>query len=164
MKAEQMSSVGGNLWLTSDEEKANSILMNAKRAEIAEGIKHPEKYPPAMHFFQGKQYVRQSEVFRIIQKMPKGAFLHGHNSGIVSSSWIIANMTTSQKLYMCRDVNGLMIFTYRLSRVCSDVDAEHVRMERTNALDSDLYDRQLEERINMYSTNPESETSSFRIP
>lgn len=32
-----------------------------------------------MHFFRGKQFMRNSEVFRIIQKMPKGAFLHGHN-------------------------------------------------------------------------------------
>ena len=36
MEAERMSSLGGNLWLSSAEEKANSILMNAKKEEVNE--------------------------------------------------------------------------------------------------------------------------------
>lgn len=34
MEAERVSSLGGNLWLSSAEEKANSILMNAKKEEV----------------------------------------------------------------------------------------------------------------------------------
>ncbi|XP_034113495.1 adenosine deaminase 2 [Drosophila albomicans] len=156
MKAEQLASLGGNLWLSSDEEKANSILMNAKRAEIAEGIKNPEKYPPAMHFFQGKQYVRQSEVFRIIQKMPKGAFLHGHNTAMVSSRWIITNLTTTNNLYTCRDINGLLIFTYDPANSNCHSEEQNVCTERINAEDRHQYERQLERHINMHSTKPES--------
>ncbi|KAI8130214.1 Adenosine deaminase CECR1 [Lucilia cuprina] len=154
MEAERMSSLGGNLWLSSAEEKANSILMNAKKEEITEGFKDPTKYPPAMHFFQGKQYLRQSEVFRIIQKMPKGAFLHGHNKGMVSSKWIIANLTNLYNLYTCRDVSGLLIFTYDQSKCHSEV--QNVCLERVNAEDKRLYEKQLEKHINMYSMHPES--------
>ncbi|XP_001996022.2 adenosine deaminase 2 isoform X2 [Drosophila grimshawi] len=156
MKAEQMASLGGSLWLTADEEKANSVLMNAKRAEIAEGVKHPEKYPPALHFFQGKQFVRQSEVFRIIQKMPKGAFLHGHNTAMVSSKWIITNLTTTNNLYTCRDINGLLIFTYDTASSNCHSEEQNVCTERINAEDRQQYERQLEKHINMHSNHPES--------
>ncbi|XP_053947221.1 adenosine deaminase 2 [Anastrepha ludens] len=152
--AERSAAVGGNIWLTSAEDKANSILMNAKRAEIAEGLKTPEKFPPAMHFFQGKQYLRQSEVFRIMQKLPKGALLHGHNTGMVSSRWIISNLTTLYNLYTCRDVNGLLMFTYEQSKCHSEV--QNVCLERINAEDRRLYERQLEKHINMYTVHPES--------
>ncbi|CAD6992435.1 unnamed protein product [Ceratitis capitata] len=151
--AERSVAVGGNIWLTSAEDKANSILMNAKRAEIAEGVKTQEKFPPAMHFFQGKQYLRQSEVFRIIQKLPKGALLHGHNTGMVSSRWIISNLTTLYNLYTCRDANGLLIFTYEQSKCHSEV--QNVCLERINAEDRRLYERQLEKHINMYTVHPE---------
>ncbi|KAM7360518.1 adenosine deaminase-related growth factor D isoform 2-T2 [Cochliomyia hominivorax] len=154
MEAERMSSLGGNLWLSSAEEKANSILMNAKKEEISEGFKDPTKYPPAMHFFQGKQYLRQSEVFRIIQKMPKGAFLHGHNKGMVSSKWVIGNLTNLFNLYTCRDVGGLLIFTYDQSKCHSEV--QNVCLERVNAEDKRLYEKQLEKHINMYNMHPES--------
>ncbi|EDW14736.1 adenosine deaminase 2 [Drosophila mojavensis] len=156
MKAEQMASLGGNLWLTADEEKANSILMIAKRAEIAEGIKYPEKYAPAMHFFQGKQYVRQSDVFRIIQKMPKGAFLHGHNTAMVSSKWIISNLTNTNNLYTCRDINGVLIFTYDTASSNCHSEEQNVCTERINAEDRHQYERQLEKHINMHTTKPET--------
>ncbi|XP_022232675.1 adenosine deaminase 2 [Drosophila obscura] len=154
MEAERLASLGGNIWLSSDEEKANSILMNAKRAEIAEGMKTPEKYPPAMHFFQGRQYVRQSEVFRFIQKMPKGAFLHGHNTGMVTSKWVIGNLSTTNNLYTCRNVDGLLVFTYDQSGCHSEV--QNVCTERINAEDRDKYERQLEKHINMHRQRPEA--------
>ncbi|EDX13038.1 adenosine deaminase 2 [Drosophila simulans] len=154
MEAERVASLGGNIWLSSDEEKANSILMNAKRAEIAEGLKTPEKYAPAMHFFQGRQYVRQSEVFRMIQKMPKGAFLHGHNTGMVTSRWIIQNLTTTNNLYTCRNVDGLLVFTYDQSGCHSEV--QNVCTERINAEDRGKYERQLEKHINMHGPRPEA--------
>lgn len=120
---------------------------------MAEGVKTPEKFPPAMHFFQGKQYLRQSEVYRIIQKLPKGALLHGHNTGMVSSRWIISNLTTLYNLYTCRDVNGLLMFTYEQGKCHSEV--QNVCLERINADDRRLYERQLEKHINMYTVHPE---------
>ncbi|ALC46794.1 Adgf-C [Drosophila busckii] len=156
MKAELTASLGGNLWLSSDEEKANSILMNAKRAEIAEGVKNPEKYAPAMHFFHGRQYARQSEVFRIIQKMPKGAFLHGHNTAMVSSKWIIQNLTTTNNLYTCRDINGVLIFTYKANDTMCHSEEQNVCTERINAEDRNQYERQLEKHINLYTAKPET--------
>ena len=36
MENERLSSLGGHIWLNSAEDKANSILMNAKRAEVGD--------------------------------------------------------------------------------------------------------------------------------
>ncbi|XP_030369997.1 adenosine deaminase 2 [Scaptodrosophila lebanonensis] len=155
MDTERLATVGGTIWLSQDEEKANSILMNAKRAEIAEGFKNPLKYAPAMHFFQGRQYVHQSEVFRIIQRMPKGAFLHGHNTGMVSSKWIIQNLTTSSNLYTCMDVNQLLIFTYDQSKCHSEIQNVCTERNDLNEKDRMKYERQLERHINMHRKHPE---------
>ncbi|XP_055908332.1 adenosine deaminase 2 isoform X2 [Eupeodes corollae] len=155
MEAERLSATGGNLWLSPKEEKANSILMNAKRQEIAEGLKKPDMYPPGMHFFHAKPLIRQSEVFRIIQKMPKGAFLHGHNKGIVSSKWVIKNLTSQYNVYTCRDERGVMLFTFRNTSRCSS-ELKNVCVERLNTDDRRQYDRQLEKHVNMYTMHPES--------
>lgn len=114
-----------------------------------------------MHFFQGKQYLRQSEVFRIIQKMPKGAFLHGHNKGMVSSKWVIGNLTNLFNLYTCRDVSGLLIFSYDQSKCHSEV--QNVCLERVNAEDKRLYEKQLEKHINMYSMHPECRLRKYFV-
>ncbi|XP_013118640.1 adenosine deaminase 2 isoform X2 [Stomoxys calcitrans] len=160
MEAERASSLGGNVWLSSAEEKANSILMNAKKEEINEGLKDPTKYPPSMHFFQGKQFLRQSEVFRIIQKMPKGALLHAHNKGMVSSKWVIGNLTNLYNLYTCRDVSGLLIFTYDQAQCHSEIT--NVCLERVNAEDKRVYEKRLEKHISMYTMHPESMITDTR--
>lgn len=73
--------------------------------------------------------------------------------GMVSSKWIISNLTTHYNLHTCRDTNGLMIFTYDKSKCHSEV--LNVCTERLNAEDKRLYERQLEKHINMYTMHPE---------
>lgn len=111
-------------------------------------------YPPAMHFFKAKPLIRQSEVFRIIQKMPKGAFLHGHNNGIVSSKWIIQNLTHQFNLNKCKNQNNITLFTFRNNTKCV-TSLTNICVERLNAKDKRQYDRQLEKLINMYTMHPE---------
>ena len=85
--------------------------------------------------------------------MPKGALLHGHNKGMVSSKWVIGNLTNLDNLYTCRDVSGLLIFTYDQNKCHSEV--QNICLERINAEDKRLYEKQLEKHINMYSMHPE---------
>ncbi|KAL5279082.1 CECR1.2 family protein [Megaselia abdita] len=156
METEKLSALGGNVWLSEKEEKANVILMHAKKKEIDEGLSKPDLYPPGMHFFQAKPLIRQSEVFRIIQKMPKGAFLHGHNTGIVSSKWVIRNLTAQFNLYMCKDKNNLVLFTFKNMTQCVS-EMKNICVERLNTQNRSQYDRQMEKHINMYTMHPESE-------
>lgn len=156
IETEKLSALGGGLWLSEKEEKANIVLMHAKKKEVDEGFNKPDLYPPGMHFFQAKPLIRQSEVFRIIQKMPKGAFLHGHSGGIVSSKWVIRNLTAQFNLHMCKDKNNVVLFTFKNMTRCV-TEMKNICVERLNTQNRSQYDRQMEKHINMYTMHPESE-------
>jgi adenosine deaminase CECR1 len=67
---------GSLVVLTKQEKKANRNLMAIKKAEIKEAME-THQFPPSMHFFQAKRLIEDSEVFRILRKMPKGKAQRG---------------------------------------------------------------------------------------
>ena len=64
---------GCGLTLDAQELAANSRLMQVKQREYDQAVANL-KFPPAMHFFQAKPLMLQSEVYQIIRRMPKGLF------------------------------------------------------------------------------------------
>jgi Adenosine/AMP deaminase N-terminal len=64
---------GSGLTLDAQELAANSRLMQVKQREYDQAVANL-KFPPAMHFFQAKPLMLQSEVYEIIRRMPKGLF------------------------------------------------------------------------------------------
>ncbi|XP_055385140.1 adenosine deaminase 2-like [Condylostylus longicornis] len=154
LESERVAATGGSIWLNAREAKANAILMKAKNQEITEGLRNPDIYAPSMHFFHAKSRIRRSEVFRIISKMPKGSFLHGHQRGMVSSKWIIKNIMSQFNVFSCRDQRGIFIFTARNHTKCV-TPLENVCTERNNSPDKKQYDRVLEKHINMFTLHPE---------
>mgnify|MGYP005983757957 FL=1 len=100
--------LGSSIQLTEDEQKVNDILMNLKFQEYDEGFLDPSKFLPSIHFFHSKAAIEQSEVFKFIQKVPKGASLHSHSSAMLSFEGLF-NLTYMEGLYGCDD-NG----TFRL--------------------------------------------------
>lgn len=89
----QKDSIGGHLVLDDSEIKVNSILMHWKNLELDEGFKDPTKFWAAQHFFTSKPYIEQSKLFRIIRQLPKGGVLHAHFSALVSTDYILTNIT-----------------------------------------------------------------------
>jgi len=68
--------VGGTVNLSDAELGVNAILMEFKRKELEIGRSNVTNFPPAVHFFRAKELIDNSEVFRIIQYMPKGMLLN----------------------------------------------------------------------------------------
>lgn len=68
--------VGGTVNLSDAELGVNAILMEFKRKELEIGRSNVTIFPPAVHFFRAKELIDNSEVFRIIQYMPKGMLLN----------------------------------------------------------------------------------------
>ncbi|XP_026474204.1 adenosine deaminase 2-like [Ctenocephalides felis] len=99
LKNEQENSVGGTLELSEDELKANATLMGFKKQELDEGFKDPARFPPARSFLESVNDVRNSQVFGLLKKMPKGAVLHGHDTALVSIDFVIKNITYRPNLY-----------------------------------------------------------------
>lgn len=90
---------GGKITLNEKEMKVNEILMKYKHDELNKGIKNPGSFPPAMHFFKAKKLIQQSEVFKMLKKLPKGSVLHVHDSGVLSPDWVIKNVINREHLY-----------------------------------------------------------------
>ena len=63
--------LGGGLTLDSMEQAANALLMEAKQREYDQAFATLQ-FPPAMHFFEAKPLMLQSQVYQIIRQMPKG--------------------------------------------------------------------------------------------
>jgi adenosine deaminase CECR1 len=112
--------IGSSIELTEDEQKVNDILMDIKFKEYDEGFADPSKFLPSFHFFQTKSRIEESEVFKFIQKVPKGASLHSHSSAMLSFD-ALYNLTYSDGLYGCDD-NGKFNLHFFFGTVSDDCE------------------------------------------
>lgn len=127
-------SIGATLELTPEEEEVNKILMQYKLQEYDSGYANPSTFLPAQHFFIAKDKIQKSEVFKFIQKVPKGALLHAHSSALVSNEFVY-NLTFSENLYGCIVNNRLKLHFFNSSYQddsCSWKPIDTLRKESSN--------------------------------
>ncbi|CAL9682873.1 unnamed protein product [Knipowitschia caucasica] len=96
LRDEASRQTGGRMSLNMAEQKLDSHLHKLKLQEMS-----AEKFPPAMHFFNAKALIQSSPVYKLIQKMPKGAALHIHSTSMVSVEWLVKNVTYRPHCYIC---------------------------------------------------------------
>lgn len=138
LEYEQLSSFGGNIELTPQEEMANMVLMRVKKAELEIGFLQPRLFAPSRNFLLAAEQIKESPVFKIIQQLPKGAVLHSHDTAIVSLEYIFNNITYRDNLYVCESDGTLHLrFFDQPDRSCnwellSDVRADPLRVQETN--------------------------------
>jgi adenosine deaminase CECR1 len=108
--AEESIRTGGNIYLNPREKEADAILLQMKEKAIEKGIVDAGNYAPSMHFFHAKPLIDKDPIFDIIQRVPKGAVLHLHNSAGVSSDWVIKNLTYRNDIKLCTNKDGAKIF------------------------------------------------------
>ena len=105
--------LGSDIVLNEKEQMANEILMRAKLKEIDEGFQNPFNFAPARHLFEVLNKIKESEVFHIIEKMPKGAILHAHDTALVSADYLVT-LTYRDNLWICNDTDKNAI-TFRFA-------------------------------------------------
>ncbi|KAL5293466.1 CECR1.2 family protein [Megaselia abdita] len=101
-KHEQKRSFGSSIELNEREKKANEILMAAKNEELTIGFETPYKFNPSRHFFESFDNISSSNLFKMIEMMPKGAVLHAHDTALCSTDFLIS-LTYWDDLWMCYD-------------------------------------------------------------
>lgn len=164
MDAEDLLSTGGTIVLSEKEKFVNRIFMRHKLNEIYEGFAvNDENYAPGMHFFKAKHLIEKSRVFQFLKEMPKGALLHAHNSALVSSGWIISNLTYMPGLLSCINKKGLHILTFRQNPITHECSSPYslVSSDRFKAKNKKDFDDRLEKSINLFTDLPEIEYSSL---
>lgn len=86
---EESRALGADVVLTEDEQKVNEYVMKLKKAELDAGFKSPINFAPSQHFFKVLDQIKNSALFQLIQKMPKGGILHAHDTAIGSMEPVI---------------------------------------------------------------------------
>ncbi|KAK2584714.1 hypothetical protein KPH14_007047 [Odynerus spinipes] len=150
---EQRRMLGSHLDFEHGERVANNILMTIKRAEFEKAFQNASLFLPARNFLEAKEDIEQSEVFKIIRKMPKGAVLHSHDTAMVSADWIFWNVTFRPNLYICEDSAGLLKLQF-FDRPNEDCAWELLSEVRKNKRVADAIDARIYQRMTMLTKNP----------
>lgn len=145
-------SLGSNLLLSPLEEKANSILMASKNAEINAGFVNPAAFAPALHIFDALELIQSSKVFQMLQKMPKGGVLHSHDTALASTAAVM-NLTYTPGLWILGDVNGSpqLIFSDVQPPSVNGVDWQLVADVRQS---DSTFDADLAKHLSLYTPDP----------
>ncbi|XP_043654386.1 adenosine deaminase 2 [Drosophila teissieri] len=159
LTAEEELMTGGHTYLNTQEAKVDDIFMEYKLGELAQGFRNAEQNAAALHFFKAKPLIDRSAIFRFLQKMPKGAVLHLHNTASVSSKWVVDDLSYMPGLLRCTTATGRSVLTFRRTPKDHECQSQYVRVadERRNSLDRQIYDRNFERLINLYTPVPELE-------
>lgn len=115
LSSELESSVGSDIVLNEKEIEANKIIMKAKEDELNIGFLKPHLFNPARHIFEILDVVKQSKLFQIIQKMPKGGILHAHDTAICPPDFMVS-LTYWPNLWQLTSSNSIEIEKFIFSR------------------------------------------------
>ncbi|KAH3890399.1 adenosine deaminase AGSA-like [Dreissena polymorpha] len=112
LESERIDMVGGELVLTAKEKELNARLLTLKKAEFDQAHYNKSTFAPQNNFLISKALYEQSDIFKMIQKMPKGGALHVHDVSITDLSWLVQNATYRTNCYMCTDAAGKLKFLF----------------------------------------------------
>ncbi|KAF1372246.1 hypothetical protein PFLUV_G00263190 [Perca fluviatilis] len=107
MRQEASRQTGGQVMLTVAEQKLDAYLHRLKEQEMSAA-----QFPPAIHFFKAKPLIQKSPIFKLLQKMPKGAALHIHTSSMVGVEWLVKNVTYRPHCYICFNWDNSVRFLF----------------------------------------------------
>lgn len=147
--------------LNEREKLANAVIITAKQKELNEGFLHPYHFNPARHQFEALKDIRKSELFQIIQRMPKGGILHAHDTALCSTDFIVS-LTYHENLWQCSEPNaGHRIKTFLFSRDTPSAvsGCEWIRVsDARSRIGQAKYDRLVRTLFTLYRENENPRT------
>uniref|UniRef100_A0A9J8DFE5 adenosine deaminase n=2 Tax=Cyprinus carpio TaxID=7962 RepID=A0A9J8DFE5_CYPCA len=153
LKQDMSQQVGGRVELTAAELQLDSLLHQLKLKEMA-----ASPFPPSKHFFKVRHIVQKSPVFKLLQKMPKGAALHIHSSAMVSVDWLVMNATYRPHCYICFTWDGSVQFLFSTNTPflrwgCSFW--KRLDVLRASLSDVTAFDNSLMRNLTLFTEDPE---------
>uniref|UniRef100_A0A8C7ZH70 adenosine deaminase n=1 Tax=Oryzias sinensis TaxID=183150 RepID=A0A8C7ZH70_9TELE len=155
MRQEASRQTGGLLMLTAAEQRLDARLHLLKEQEMSAAL-----FPPALHFFKSKPLIRQSAVFKLLQKMPKGAALHIHGSSLVGVEWLIRNVTYRPHCYICFTWDNSVRFAFSARQPFPRWDCFYWQLLetlRSRIGDNAGFDNSLIEHLTLITDDPDGD-------
>ena len=88
-----------NIILSSQEEEVNQKLIALRQGMIRQ-YQQQHFFPPAHNFYQSKRLIEQTQLFRILRKMPKGGILHLHPGASGNLRWVVETALKTPNCYV----------------------------------------------------------------
>lgn len=146
--------LGSDIVLSDNEEKANKLFMKLKNNELEYGFNYPQHFNFSKHFFEYKDVVKKSELFKLIQKMPKGAVLHAHDTGILGPDYVLS-ITYWDDLYVCfEEENILFLFSRNVPTSSCETVWQVMKEARYASGNVEKFDAKLRERFTLVVEDP----------
>ncbi|XP_008398720.1 adenosine deaminase CECR1-A isoform X1 [Poecilia reticulata] len=155
MREEASRQTGGLLALTAAEQKLDANLHRFKEQEMAATL-----FLPALHFFKAKPLIEKSAIYRLLQKMPKGAALHIHSSSLVSAEWLVKNVTYRPHCYICFTWDNSVRFLFSTLQPFPRWDCFYWQLLeslRARIEDNAGFDSSLIQHLTLFTENPDGE-------
>ncbi|XP_050552699.1 adenosine deaminase AGSA-like isoform X2 [Spodoptera frugiperda] len=148
--------VGHSIELSDSELEANEIIMDLKREEIDYGFWNPKYYNLSKHFFEYKDLVKDTKLYKIIKSMPKGALLHGHGKAMHGPDYVL-ELTYCDDLWICfkedqSDVS--FIFSKHYPAGCCETKWERI-MDIRRTTNVTEFDAKLRKFFTLVIDNPQ---------
>ncbi|XP_047431135.1 adenosine deaminase 2-A [Mugil cephalus] len=161
MREEWSRQTGGGLALTPAEQKLDAHLRRLKEQDMS-----APQFPPAVHFFKAKPLIQKSPVFKLLQKMPKGAALHVHGSALVSAEWLVKNVTYRPHCYICFTWDNSVRFLFSDRQPFPRWDCFYWQLLETLRArigDRERFDDSLMQHLTLFTEDPDGEYPSQDI-
>ncbi|KAM9376344.1 adenosine deaminase 2-A-like isoform 1-T2 [Pholidichthys leucotaenia] len=107
IQLEDSMETGGEMVLTEAEKRLDARLLKMKQEEMRRA-----DFPPSLHFFKARELIRNSSIYGLLKKMPKGGALHIHDFAMVDVEWLVKNVTYRPHCYMCFTDNESVRFVF----------------------------------------------------
>lgn len=139
--------------LNEQEKLANDVIKAAKAKEVNEGFRQPFRFNPSRHLFEVLKDIRKSELFQILQKMPKGGILHAHDTALCSTDYIVT-LTYLKDLWQCSDTmasHRIQQFLFSRNEPAAVSGCEWVRVSEVRTkIGANKYDRFVRTLFTLY--------------
>ena len=99
LQDEARKSISHSIKLTSQEQRLNKILSDLQQERL-DHYKKTHFFPPARNFYVSKEHVEETELFKILQKMPKGGMHHIHSTAMGDLDWVIDRAIDLDEMYI----------------------------------------------------------------
>ncbi|XP_050405019.1 adenosine deaminase AGSA isoform X1 [Patella vulgata] len=153
---ENRERMGSDLVLTEKELQVNAIFMDEKKKTIKSAIFNNTIFPPALSFFKTKHLIDESLIFQMISKMPKGGALHTHSTSLVSTDWLVQNVTYRPHCYMCRTFDDKYRFRFfEVAPFNAECPWESIAVLRQESVNVAEFDKSLYDKFSVVINDPE---------
>ncbi|KAL6116719.1 ada2 [Pungitius sinensis] len=155
MRQEASRQMGGGVTLTAAERRLDADLRRLKEREMSAA-----QFPPALHFFKARPLIRESPVFKLLQKMPKGGALHVHTSSLVGAEWLVKNVTYRPHCHVCFTWDNSVRFVFSERRPFPRWDCFYWQLLgtlRARIGDASGFDDSLMQHLTLFTEDPDGE-------